>query len=59
VRVLPAYGSRGDVGPVAEFALRSRALCAEVQVSAAPPDKEFPERLAGVGMPLGPAGGWR
>jgi hypothetical protein len=24
-----------------------------------PPGEEFPERLGGVGMPLGPAGGWR
>jgi vancomycin aglycone glucosyltransferase len=56
MRVLwPAYGSRGDVGPLAGFAVRLRAPGAQVRVCA-PPDEEFAERLAGAGVPLVPAG---
>ena len=53
--LLSAYGSSGDVKPVVGLAVRLRALGAEVRVCA-PPDEEFAERLAGVGVPLVPAG---
>ncbi|MGW2328311.1 glycosyltransferase [Streptomyces sp. NPDC001700] len=53
--VLSAYGSRGDVEPMAALAVRLRALGAEVRVCA-PPDAEFAELLAGVGVPLVPVG---
>jgi vancomycin aglycone glucosyltransferase len=56
VRVLlSTYGSRGDVEPMVGLAVRLRALGAEVRVCA-PPDKEFAELLAGVGVPLVPVG---
>jgi vancomycin aglycone glucosyltransferase len=56
VRVLlSTYGSRGDVEPLIALAVRLRALGAEVRVCA-PPDKEFAELLAGVGVPLVPVG---
>jgi vancomycin aglycone glucosyltransferase len=56
VRVLlSTYGSRGDVEPLVGLAVRLRALDAEVPVCA-PPDKEFAELLAGVGVPLVPLG---
>ena len=49
VRVLlSAYGSRGDVEPMAGLAVRLRALGAQVR-ACAPPGKEFAERLADVG----------
>ena len=51
--LLPAYGSRWDVGPLAGPDVRLRALGAEVRVCA-PPDEEFEERLAGAGVPLVP-----
>ncbi|MGH3657904.1 MAG: glycosyltransferase [Micromonosporaceae bacterium] len=54
--MLSAYGSRGDVEPLAALALRLRQLGAEVRVCA-PPDEEFTAMLAGVGaehVPLGP-----
>jgi len=38
--LLPAYGSRGDVEPLAGLAVRLRALGAEVR-ACAPPDEEF------------------
>lgn len=53
--LLSTYGSRGDVEPLAGLALRLRALGAEVRVCA-PPDEEFAQRLAGVGVPLVPVG---
>lgn len=53
--LLSTYGSRGDVEPLAGLAVRLRELGAEVRVCA-PPDEEFAERLAGVGVPMVPAG---
>ena len=53
--LLSTYGSRGDVEPLVALAVRLRALGAEVRVCA-PPDKEFAELLAGVGVPLVPIG---
>ncbi|MEV7233065.1 glycosyltransferase [Streptomyces sp. NPDC051020] len=53
--LLSTYGSRGDVEPMVGLAVRLRALGAEVRVCA-PPDKEFAELLAGVGVPLVPVG---
>ncbi|MGH3392224.1 MAG: glycosyltransferase [Actinomadura sp.] len=53
--LLSTYGSRGDVEPLVGLALRLRALGAEVRVCA-PPDEEFAELLAGVGVPLVPVG---
>ncbi|MEU0337041.1 glycosyltransferase [Streptomyces sp. NPDC006193] len=56
MRVLfSTYGSRGSVEPIAGLAVRLRELGAEVRVCA-PPDEEFAERLAGVGVPLVPTG---
>ncbi len=48
--LLSACGTRGDVEPLAGLGVRLRALGAEVRVCA-PPDKEFAELLAGVGVP--------
>ncbi|MGW0585048.1 glycosyltransferase, partial [Streptomyces sp. NPDC002920] len=53
--LLSTYGSRGDVEPLAGLAVRLRELGAEVRVCA-PPDEEFSELLAGVGVPLVPIG---
>jgi len=54
VRVLlSTYGSRGDVEPLVALAVQLRALGAEVRVCA-PPDEEFAQLLAGVGVPLVP-----
>ena len=53
--VLSTYGSRGDVEPLVGLAVQLRALGAEVRVCA-PPEEEFTELLARVGMPLVPAG---
>ncbi|MGW4471831.1 glycosyltransferase [Nonomuraea sp. NPDC004354] len=53
--MLSTYGSRGDVEPLAGLAVRLRELGAEVRVCA-PPDEEFAQRLAGVGVPLVPVG---
>ena len=47
--LLSTYESHGDVGPMVGFAVRSRALGAEVPVCAPP---EFAEPLARVGVPL-------
>jgi vancomycin aglycone glucosyltransferase len=56
VRVLlSTYGSRGDVEPMVALAVQLRALGAEARVCA-PPDDEFAEILARVGMPLVPFG---
>ncbi|MCX5256469.1 glycosyltransferase [Streptomyces canus] len=53
--VLSTYGSRGDVEPMAGLAVALRALGAQARVCA-PSDKEFAERLAGVGVELVPVG---
>lgn len=53
--LLSAYDSRGGVEPLAGLAVQLRALGAEARVSA-PPDAEFAELLAGVGVPLFPFG---
>ncbi|MGC5022368.1 glycosyltransferase [Micromonospora sp. DT47] len=53
--LLSTYDSRGGVEPLVGLAVRLRALGAEVRVCA-PPDEEFAERLAGVGVPLVPFG---
>ncbi len=57
--LLSTYGSRGDVEPMVALAVQLRALGAEVRMCA-PPDQEFVELLAGVGVPLVPFGRpWR
>ncbi|MEV0705544.1 glycosyltransferase [Saccharopolyspora sp. NPDC050389] len=53
--LLTGYDSRGGVEPLVGLAVRLRELGAEVRVCA-PPDEEFAERLAGVGVPMVPAG---
>ncbi|MET9695288.1 glycosyltransferase, partial [Streptomyces sp. NPDC006514] len=53
--LLMAYGSRGDIAPLAGLAATLRELGAEVRVCA-PPDEEFAELLAGVGAELVPFG---
>jgi vancomycin aglycone glucosyltransferase len=53
--LLSTYDSRGGVEPLVGLAVRLRELGAEVRVWA-PPDEEFAERLAGVGVPLVPLG---
>ncbi|MET9384264.1 glycosyltransferase [Streptomyces sp. NPDC002928] len=53
--LLSTYGSRGDVEPLVGLAVALRGLGAEVRVCA-PPDEEFAELLAGVGVPLVPVG---
>jgi vancomycin aglycone glucosyltransferase len=53
--LLSTYGSCGDVGPMVGLAVQLQALGAEVRVCA-PPDEEFVELLAGVGVPLVPIG---
>ena len=55
--LLTAWGSRGDLEPLAALALRLRGLGAEVRVCA-PPDEEFAALFARVGVaviPLGPS----
>ncbi|MEU4038334.1 glycosyltransferase [Streptomyces collinus] len=49
--VLSTYGSRGDVEPLVALAVRLRERGAEVRVCA-PPDEDFAQRLAGLGVPL-------
>lgn len=51
--LLMAYGSRGDVEPMAGLGVQLKALGAEVRVCA-PPD--FADFLDGVGLPLVPIG---
>ncbi len=53
--LLSTYGSRGDVEPLVGLAVQLRALGAEVRVCA-PPDEDFAQRLAGVGVALVPVG---
>ena len=53
--LLSTYGSRGDVEPMVALAVALRDLGAEAQVCA-PPEEEFAELLARVGLPLVPAG---
>ncbi|MFF7259572.1 glycosyltransferase [Streptomyces sp. NPDC008159] len=53
--LLMSYGSRGDVEPLAGLAVRLRELGAEAVVCA-PPDGEFAELLARVGVPHVPFG---
>lgn len=53
--LLSTYGSRGDVEPLVGLAVQLRALGAEVRVCA-PPDEDFAQRLAGVGVPMVPVG---
>ncbi|MEW1776866.1 glycosyltransferase [Streptomyces sp. NPDC086777] len=54
--LLSTYGTRGDVEPLVALAVRLQAHGAEVRMCA-PPDEEFAERLAGIGVrpvPVGP-----
>ncbi|MFJ9027517.1 glycosyltransferase [Streptomyces sp. NPDC102274] len=53
--LLSTYGTRGDVEPLVALAVRLRALGVEVRMCA-PPDEEFAERLAGIGVQLVPVG---
>ncbi|TDD53218.1 glycosyltransferase [Nonomuraea terrae] len=53
--LLSTYGSRGDVEPLVALAVRLRELGAEVRVCA-PPDEDFAQRLADVGVPMVPFG---
>ncbi|MFJ3195972.1 glycosyltransferase [Streptomyces griseoviridis] len=53
--LLSTYGTRGDVEPLVALAVRLRARGAEVRMCA-PPDEEFAERLAGLGVSLVPVG---
>jgi vancomycin aglycone glucosyltransferase len=53
--LLATYGTRGDVEPLVALAVRLRALGVEVRMCA-PPDEEFAQRLAGLGMQLVPVG---
>jgi len=56
VRVLlTAWGSRGDVEPLAGLAVALRELGVQARV-AAPPDEEFAKLMARVGVPLVPLG---
>lgn len=55
--LLSTYGTRGDVEPLVALAVRLRALGAAVRMCT-PPDEEFAERLAGLGVrpvPVGPS----
>ena len=53
--LLTAWGSRGDVEPLAGLAVALRGLGADARVCA-PPDKEFTELLERAGVPLVPLG---
>ncbi|WP_329264533.1 glycosyltransferase [Streptomyces sp. NBC_01478] len=53
--LLSTYGTRGDVEPLVALAVRLRALGVEVRMCA-PPDEEFAQRLAGLGVQLVPVG---
>src|SRR5262245_55198335 len=55
--LLTSWGSRGDIEPLAALAFHLRELGSEVRVCA-PPDEEFAELIARVGVtpiPLGPS----
>ncbi|MFF1611549.1 glycosyltransferase [Amycolatopsis sp. NPDC058278] len=54
--LLSTYGTRGDVEPLVALAVQLRALGADVRMCT-PPDEEFTDRLAGLGIepvPVGP-----
>jgi vancomycin aglycone glucosyltransferase len=53
--LLSTYGTRGDVEPLVALAVRLRELGVEVRMCA-PPDEEFAQRLAGLGVRLVPVG---
>ncbi|MFF4244832.1 glycosyltransferase [Streptomyces sp. NPDC001822] len=53
--LLSTYGTRGDVQPLMALAVRLRELGAEVRMCA-PPDEEFADRLAEIGVRLVPLG---
>ncbi|WP_138900322.1 glycosyltransferase [Streptomyces albidochromogenes] len=53
--LLMVYGSRGDIEPLAGLAVELKTLGAEVRVCA-PPDEDFAQRLAGIGVPMVPVG---
>jgi len=53
--LLTSWGSRGDIEPLAALALRLRELGAEVR-ACVPPDEEFAELFARVGVPVIPLG---
>ncbi|MFJ4783933.1 glycosyltransferase [Streptomyces sp. NPDC088794] len=53
--LLSTYGTRGDVEPLVALAVRLQELGVEVRMCA-PPDEEFAQRLAGLGMELVPVG---
>ena len=53
--VLSTFGGRGDVEPLVALASRLRELGVEVR-ACAPPDGDFVERFAAVGVELVPVG---
>ncbi|WP_035856415.1 glycosyltransferase [Cryptosporangium arvum] len=53
--LLATYGTRGDVDPLVALALRLRTLGVDVRLCV-PPDEEFTDRLAGLGLPSVPLG---
>ncbi|WP_327121968.1 glycosyltransferase [Streptomyces sp. NBC_01341] len=53
--LLSTYGTRGDVQPLMALAVRLRTLGVEVRMCA-PPDEEFADRLADIGVQLVPLG---
>ena len=53
--LLSTYGTRGDVEPLLALAVQLRALGAEVRMCT-PPDEEFTDRLAALGLPSVPVG---
>jgi len=53
--LLSTYGTRGDVEPLVALAVQLRALGAEVRMCT-PPDAEFADRLAGLGIEAVPVG---
>ncbi|MFI8003540.1 glycosyltransferase [Streptomyces sp. NPDC086010] len=53
--LLSTYGTRGDVQPLMALAVRLRTLGVEVRMCA-PPDEEFADRLADIGVRLVPLG---
>jgi vancomycin aglycone glucosyltransferase len=53
--LLSTYGTRGDVEPLVALAVRLQELGVEVRMCA-PPDEEFAQRLASLGMELVPVG---